>query len=87
MLTCYIPSDWLCADFWYKLVWSWTQRDYVWFMSSDGLKEPCIRWCPDPPWEGAILRVEGRPIVNYRDTAVSYAKMAKPIEMPFGLWA
>ena len=30
VLTCYIPSDWLCADFWYKLVWSWTQlRFYV----------------------------------------------------------
>jgi len=30
VLTCYIPSDWLCADFWYKLVWSWTQlRVYV----------------------------------------------------------
>ena len=30
MLTCCIPSDWLCADFWYKLVCSWTQlRFYV----------------------------------------------------------
>jgi len=23
---------------------------------------------PDPPWEGAILRGKGRPIVKYRDT-------------------
>jgi len=23
---------------------------------SGGPKEPCIRWGPDPPWEGAILR-------------------------------
>jgi len=38
----------------------------------------------DPPWEGAILSGEGRPIVKYRDTAVIYAKMAEPIEMPFG---
>jgi len=30
VLTCYILSDWLCADFWYKLVWSWSQlRFYV----------------------------------------------------------
>jgi len=25
---------------------------------------------PDPPWEGAILRGKGPPIVKYRDTAV-----------------
>jgi len=30
---------------------------------------------------------EGRPIVKYRDTAVSCAKTAEPIEIPFGLWA
>jgi len=38
------------------------------------------------PWEGAILRGKGRFIVKYRDTAVSSAKTAEPIEMPFGLW-
>jgi len=42
---------------------------------------------PDPPWEGAILRGKGRPIVQYRDTAVPCAKTAEPTEMPFGLWA
>jgi len=45
---------------------------------------------PDIPWEGAILRGKawkGRPIVKYRDTADIYAKMAKLIKMPFGLWA
>ena len=31
------------------------------------------------------MRGEGRPVVKYRDTAVMYAKMAEPIEMPFGL--
>ena len=25
----------------------------------DGPREPCIRWGPDPPWEGAILRGKG----------------------------
>jgi len=31
---------------------------------------------------------EQRPIVKYRDTSVVIsAKMAEPIEMPFGLWA
>jgi len=30
---------------------------------------------------------KGRPILQYRDTAVTCAKTAKPIVMPFGLWA
>ena len=42
---------------------------------------------PDPLWEGAILRGKGRPIVKYRDIAVSCAKTAEPIKIPFGLWA
>jgi len=51
--------------------------------------EPCIRWGPDPPLEGTSLRgaewaahckVKGH-------SAVSCAKTAKPIEMPFRLWA
>jgi len=29
---------------------------------------------------------KGQPIVKYRDAAVSHAKPAEPIEMPFGLW-
>jgi len=37
---------------------------------------------------GEILRGrKGRPIVKYRDTVVSCAKTAEPIEMPFGFWA
>jgi len=40
---------------------------------------------PDPSWEEAILRWNGRPIVKYRDTVVSCAKMAEPVEMLFGL--
>ena len=39
-----------------------------------------------PPWEGAIMRGKGRPIVKYRHSVVSLAKQAEPIEMPFGLW-
>ena len=42
---------------------------------------------PDPPWEGAVLRENGRPSVKYRDTTVVCAKTAEPIGMPFGLWA
>jgi len=30
---------------------------------------------------------KGRPTVKYRDTAVTYAKTAEPIVMPFGLCA
>ena len=40
-----------------------------------------------PPWEGAILRGKGRPIVKYKDTMDIYAKTAELMEMPFGLWA
>jgi len=29
---------------------------------------------PDSPWEGAILRREGRPIVKYRDTLQSHVR-------------
>ena len=36
-------------------------------VGSDGPKESCVRWGPDPPWEGAIWRGEKRPIVKYRD--------------------
>jgi len=65
-----------------------TDRDAVWVEDSDGPKEPCIRWGPDPPWEGAILRGKrASHIVKYRDTLRSCAKTAEPIEMTFGLWA
>jgi len=37
---------------------------------------------------GNFLGGKGRPIVKYRDTAQSSVqKTAKPIQMPFGLWA
>jgi len=39
-----------------------------------------------PPWEGAILRGKGQPIVKYRDTLRSCAKMAEQMKMPYGLW-
>ena len=44
-----------------------------------------VRWGPDPPWEGIIIRRKGRPVVKYRDTASRCAKMAEPIDLPFGL--
>jgi len=45
-----------------------TDRVAVWDEGWGETKEPCIRWGPDPPWEGATLRGKGRPIVKYRDT-------------------
>jgi len=41
---------------------------------------------PDPPWEGQFW---GRGAhCKYRDTLrFTCAKVAEPIEMPFGLWA
>jgi len=41
----------------------WTDWDAIWLQESDGLKEPRIRWGPDPPREGAISREEG--VVHY----------------------
>jgi len=29
---------------------------------------------------------KGRPVVKYSDSAVSCAKTAEPIKMPFGIW-
>jgi len=29
---------------------------------------------PDPPWEGAILRGKGRPIVKYMDTLQTFVQ-------------
>jgi len=40
---------------------------------------------PDSPWEAAILR-EAAHYKVYGHSAVSCAKAAKPIEMPFGIW-
>jgi len=45
----------------------------------------CYMWVQITPWEGAILRGEGWPIVKYRDTLVICAKVAEPIKVPFQL--
>ena len=36
-----------------------TNRDTVWVVHSGWPRESCIRWGPDSPWEGAILREKG----------------------------
>ena len=65
-----------------------TDRDAVWVEDSAGPKESCIRWDPDPPWEGAILRGKGASHCKvYGQSAVPCAKTAEPIEMLFGLLA
>ena len=48
-------------------------------------KESCISWGPDAPWEGAILRGKGKGHARGH-SAVSFPKMAEPIDLPFGLW-
>ena len=43
---------------------------------------------PDPPWEWAILRVEGASHCKvYGHSVVICAKTAEPVKMPFGFWA
>ena len=51
-----------------------------------GPKEACIRWDPDSPCEGAIIRGEDMPRHARRHFAISCAKMAEPIDLPFALW-
>jgi len=66
---CYRPSSVVC-----RLIChtsepcknGWTDVDAVWVEDSGGPREPCIRWGPDPPWEGA-MRGKMAPIVKYSD--------------------
>jgi len=55
----------------------------VWVVGSGWPKEPCVRWGPDPPCEGAIVRGKG---AAHRDSAVSCAKSAEPFEIQFMMW-
>jgi len=41
---------------------------------------------PDPPWEGTILADRGTHCKVWGLSAVSCAKTAEPINLPFGLW-
>jgi len=51
-----------------------------------GPKESCVRWGPDPPWEGAMFG-ERAPIVKYTEFLLSAVqKTVEPIDLPFGLW-
>jgi len=64
----------------------WTNRDAVWFEDSgEPCGEPCIRWGPDSPWEWATLGKEAL-ILKQWLSAVSCAKLAEPIDLPFRLW-
>jgi len=40
-----------------------------------------------PPWEGAIMGERGARCEVYGLSAVSCAKTAEPIDLPFGLWS
>jgi len=57
-----------------------------WVMDSNLPKEICIIWGPDLPREGAIIRGKNMPGHAQRQSVVSCAKMAEPIDLPFGLW-
>jgi len=46
----------------------------------------CYTGGPDPPWEGAILVDRGAHCKVWALSAVSCAKTAKPIHLPFRLW-
>jgi len=48
--------------------------------------ESCSRWCPDGPCNGAVYRGKDVAWHTQQHCAMSCAKTAEPIEMPFGLW-
>jgi len=57
----------------------WTNRDVIWVVGSGELKEPRIRWGSRYPY------AEEQLLLERRRSAVSPAKTAVLIEMPFGL--
>jgi len=65
-----------------------TDRHALWIEDLRGPKKPCIRrGSGSPPWEEAVLRVEGADCCKlYGHSAASCTKTAKTINMPFGIW-
>jgi len=65
----------------------WTDPDAIWVV---GLRNRVLDGIQIPLLVGAILRGGRGSLlyckVRYRDTAMSCAKMAEPVEMPFRLW-
>jgi len=87
---CYQPSSVVCRSVCHTsepCKNGCTDRDAVWVEDSGRPKEPCIRWGPDPPWEGAVWGRKGCPIAKYRDMVRFRVKTAEPIAMLFGLCA
>jgi len=63
-----------------------TDRDAVWVVDSGWPMEPCVRCgSRSPPSKGAIFMGKDMPWHARRHSAVICAKMAEPMEMPFGL--
>ena len=56
---------------------------FAWLHAS---MEPCIRWGPDRPMPRGNFWGKDMPRHAQRHSAMSCAKMGKPIEMPFWLW-
>jgi len=63
-----------------------TDRDAVWVEDSSGLREPCTRWgCRYPIGRGNFLGKKS-PLYVQGLSAVSCARTAEPIDLPFGSW-
>jgi len=68
--------------------WSGTNRDVVWVEDSGGRRNHVLFGHLNPPREGGNFQGEGKgwPIVKYRDTVVSCAKTADPMENGDAVW-
>ena len=65
----------------------WSDRDAVWIEDSGVPREPCIRsGSRSPMWRGNFDGEGASHCKVYGHSAVICAKVAEPIEMPFGLW-
>ena len=64
----------------------WTDQYAMWVVGSDGLKEPCIRWGPDPAiWRSSFYGKE--PALACPTTLCRELwKNDWMIEQPFGIW-
>ena len=54
-------------------------------LNSDVPRQSCVRWGPNPTWEGQFWGI-GRPLYSIGNFCRELCKIAEPIGLPFELW-